>query len=97
MKNDKVVDIILGNKNSTETQMTCFDSFDIETDIYELQYGESIIDKEISVNLINKGVIKQLAVGLNFEDPICLPGKISTPSITIQNETLIASKCKGIF
>ena len=99
MRNDKVVDIILGNKTSIEAQMTCFDSFNIETDIYELQYGKSIINEEISVKLINRGVVKQLLVGLktDFEDPICLPGKISTPSITIQNGSLIASECKGLF
>lgn len=53
-KNDEIVDTIpAGNVFVTHT--TCFDSFDLTNDIYELRHSGNNNGNEMHIDLVNKG------------------------------------------
>ena len=54
LKNDQIVDTIPAN-NVFDTHTTCFDSFDLATDIFELRHGGNNNGNEIHIDLVNKG------------------------------------------
>ena len=66
LKNGQVVDTTPAQKNFAETHTTCFDSFDLQNDIIELQNGGNH-GLTISVNLIHGRGNTQLLFGKNAD------------------------------
>ena len=105
LRNDEVVDATPAYADFVNAHETCFESFDIKNDIFELRNGGADAVK-ISVILTRGGMTTQLMFGLN-EDLTeiwingnlmnCGGGYETTPSIKIQNGIIVRSACKGEF
>ena len=105
LRNDEVVDTTPAYGGFSNAHETCFESFDIKNDIFELRNGGADAVK-ISVILTRGGMTTQLMFGLN-EDLTeiwingnlmnCGGGYETTPSIKIQNGIIVRSACKGEF
>ena len=105
LRNDEVVDTTPAYTAFSNAHETCFESFDIKNDIFELRNGGADAVK-ISVILTRGGMTTQLMFGLN-EDLTeiwingnlmnCGGGYETTPSIKIQNGIIVRSACKGEF
>ena len=84
LKNDQVVDSISAQPWFTKPHTTCFDSFDLENDIFEIRIdgnGDAWHHDGTSVfiNIINQGVTIPLRFGSNENaDWILLDGDLNT-------------------
>ena len=104
LKNGHVFDITPAQKDFVETHRTCFDSFDLENDIIELQNG-GMHSVTISVNLINGEVTKQLLFGphanMNWlvidNGEWCRKKEEKASVVRIQNGIITKSACVGMF
>ena len=105
VKNGHVFDITPAQKDFVETHRTCFDSFDVENDVIELQNG-GIHSVTISVNLINGKVTKQLLFGkdadmtwlkIDGDHSGCREDSEKAGVIKIQNGIITKSACVGMF
>jgi len=109
LKNDEVVATTPALSEFDKAQIICFDLFDVEKDIIELR-STGKDGREISINLIDEGVTKQLLFGLNADKPwIYIDGnqiqctsdgredEESTNVLKIQNGIIIESACIGPF
>ena len=107
MKNGEVVATTPDLSKFDKTQIICFDFFDVEKDIIDFR-STGNNGREISINLINKGVTTQLFFGPNSNEPwIYIDDNLiqctsngpedeeSTNILTVQNGIIIQSACKG--
>ena len=105
MKNDEVVSTTPAFSEFDKAQTICFDLFDVEKDIIELR-GTGNNGREISINLIDGGMTKQLFFGQNADEPwIYIDSNLiqctsdgpedeeSTNVLKIQNGIIIQSAC----
>ena len=105
LRNDEVIDTTPAYADFVNTHETCFESFDMKNDIFELRNGGTDRVK-ISVILNHGGMTTQLMFGSN-EDLTqiwidgnkmnCASSWETTPSIKIQNGNIVRSACKGEF
>ena len=105
LKNEEIVDTTPALNNFAATHLTCFDSFDLENDIFELR-NSGIDAVSLAINLINKGVSTPLKFGLNGDlTKITIDGNQlhckgdaeAASAIRIQNGNVIDSECIGEF
>ena len=103
LKNDEIVDTTPALNNFVANHLTCFDSFDLENDIFELRNGGDDA-VSVAINLINRGVSKTLKFGLNIDltataidgDHLyCREDAEVSSSIRIRNGEIIKSQCIG--
>ena len=105
MKNDEVVSTTPALSEFDKAQTICFNLLDVEKDIIELR-GTGNNGREISINLIDGGMTKQLFFGQNADEPwIYIDGNLnqctsdgnekeeSTNVLKIQNGIVIQSPC----
>ena len=103
MKNGKVVSTIPALSEFDKAETFCFELFDVEKDIIELRStGKN--GREISINLIDGGVTRQLLFGPNADKPWiyiddnqiqCTSDEESTNVLKIKNGIIIQSACIG--
>ena len=100
LKNNEIVDETPAFSNFVDSHLTCFDSFDLENDIFELRNG-GIDAVTIAINLINRGVSKTLKFGRNAnvtkvaidENSLyCQDDAESVFNIRIRNENVLESE-----
>ena len=105
LRNDEVIDTTPAYADFVNTHETCFESFDMKNDIFELRNGGTDGVK-ISVILSHGGMTTQLMFGSNEDlTEILIDGNLMncasswehTPSIKIQNGNIVRSACKGEF
>ena len=103
LKNNEIVDETPAFSNFVVSHLTCFDSFDIENDIFELRNG-GIVGVTIAINLINRGVSRTLKFGrsanltkvtIDENSLYCQDDAESVFNIRIRNENVFESECKG--
>ena len=104
LKNDQIVDTTPDQNDFVSTHITCFDSYDLENDIFELRHSGGNNDVSIFVNIVHEGVTSQLLFGskldltwinIDGDDLECLTNKESTNFIRIKNKNIIESQCIG--
>ena len=79
LKNDQVVDSISAQPYFTKPHTTCFDSFDLENDIFEIRIDGNGDGTTVFINIINQGVTIPLRFGSNENaDWIILDGDKNT-------------------
>ena len=109
LQNDQVRLTIPPHPNFTETQTVCFDSFDLENDVFEIRHNHGPNGPHdgvsIHVNLNYRDVTTQLLFGQNADlDHIildssfndgwwCRPDSEATGTVKIQNSAIIESIC----
>ena len=103
MKNNEIVDETPAFSNFVDSHLTCFDSFDLENDIFELRNGGDDA-VTLAINLINRGVSTPLKFGRNANlikvaidanSLYCRDDAEAAFNIRIQNENIIKSQCIG--
>ena len=105
LKNDEIVDVTPAFGDFVASHVTCFDSFDLENDIFEIRNGgyDAVL---LIINIINRGVSTSLKFGLNGDltkiaidrDPLyCNEDGEAASAIRIQNGNIIESECIGEF
>ena len=103
LKNDVIVDTTPALNDFVASHVTCFDSFDLENDIFELRNGgdNAVV---LTINLINRGVSKSLKFGLHTDlikiaidrDSLyCRENAEAVSSLRIKNGNVIDSECIG--
>ena len=92
-----------GKRSFKKSHIQCFNSFDAENDILELRRGGDD-GVEISVNLVNNGIISKLRFGRNADLDLveidsghdkCGKSFESANAIRIQNGVIIKSACEN--
>ena len=106
LKNDEYVGRTPAKRSFIKSHNQCFNSFDVENDILELKRGGDD-GVEISVNLVNNGIISKLQFGRNADLDLieidsshdaCGESFESANAIRIQNGVIIKSACQtGLF
>ena len=90
-----------GKRSFKKSHIQCFNSFDAENDILELRRGGDD-GVEISVNLVDNGIISKLQFGRNADldiveidtsQDVCGESFESANAIRIQNGVIIKSAC----
>ena len=103
-KNDKLVDEIPGFSKFVQPHRTCFEYFDLENDVFELQHSGGNDAVTMSVNLLLNGFKTILHFGLEADLPSialnsnglrCEKNSEVTNFIQIQNNKIIRSECVG--
>ena len=103
LKNEEIVDTTPAFNNFAASHLTCFDSFDLENDIFEIRNGGNDA-VSLAINLINRGVSTSLKFGLNGDltmiaidgSPVyCREDAEAANAIRIQNGNVIDSECIG--
>ena len=103
LKNEKIVDTTPAFDDFVGSHVTCFDSFDLKHDIFELRNGGTD-GVSLAINLLHKGVSTSLKFGLNGgltkitidgNQLHCREDSEAASAIRIQNGNVIASECIG--
>ena len=104
LKNDVIVDQTPEFDLFNDTHTTCFNTYDLDNDIFELRHSGGTDGVTIHVNLIDKGTVKQLFFGSNADldwfwidgdDFKCQAHVETSHSLRIKNGTIIESECVG--
>ena len=105
VKNDQIVDTTPDQNDFVSTHITCFDSYDLENDIFEIRHSGGNNGVTIYVNIVHEGITSQLFFGskmdlswvtIDGDDLKCLENIESTNSIRIKNRNIIDSQCIGL-
>ena len=103
LKNDEIVDTTPAFDEFVASHLTCFDSFDLEHDIFELRNG-GVDGVSLAINLINGDVSTSLKFGFNGDltkitidgnQLYCRGDAEAASAIRIQNGNVIDSECIG--